>query len=179
MNFPVQGLSSPTKDALKSCCFMLMSAVSLFLPGYGGSKGGNSTSPTTPPPVSTDEWVWVSGSSLANQPGNQGTYGTVGTAAPGSVPGAPWSSVGWIDPTGNLWLFGGNGYGSTARASGRGSVDRICRTKRVCTGLWEWLPQATSPGGALPWSELERFIRRPLVFRWLGARNELGGVPGA
>ncbi len=46
----------------------------------------------------------MGGSDTANQ---KGTYGTRGKASPNNVPGARGDSVGWIDPTGNLWLFGG------------------------------------------------------------------------
>lgn len=52
----------------------------------------------------TGQWTWVSGSSGG---GAAGVYGTLGTAAPGNVPGARQSAAAWIDGTGNLWLFGG------------------------------------------------------------------------
>jgi hypothetical protein len=57
----------------------------------------------------TKTWTWVSGASTANQPG---TYGTQGTPASTNVPGARSAAVGWIDGSGTLWLFGGNGYDS-------------------------------------------------------------------
>jgi hypothetical protein len=56
---------------------------------------------------STNMWTWMSGSNLADQPA---TYGTLGTAAPGNVPPARASAVGWADKSGNLWLFGGMPY---------------------------------------------------------------------
>ena len=56
------------------------------------------------------EWTWVSGSNAINQ---NGTYGTEGTAAPGNVPGARYGAVSWSDSSGNLWLFGGQGYPAT------------------------------------------------------------------
>lgn len=52
----------------------------------------------------TGLWTWMSGSNTAEQ---LGTYGTLGTAAPSNVPGARMWSVGWVDRSGNLWLFGG------------------------------------------------------------------------
>jgi hypothetical protein len=36
-------------------------------------------------------------------------YGTEGTGAAGNVPGARAGAASWIDGTGNLWLFGGQG----------------------------------------------------------------------
>lgn len=55
----------------------------------------------------TVEWTWVSGGNTRNQ---AGIYGTKGVAAPSNVPGARNGAVSWLDPSGSLWLFGGNGY---------------------------------------------------------------------
>jgi hypothetical protein len=40
-----------------------------------------------------------------------GVYGTQGVAGPDNWPGARESSVTWADSKGNLWLFGGRGFG--------------------------------------------------------------------
>jgi N-acetylneuraminic acid mutarotase len=58
-----------------------------------------------------NEWIWVSGSNTVSQ---VGVYGTQGTPNPSNVPGARGGAVSWIDSSGNLWLFGGWGYGSNA-----------------------------------------------------------------
>jgi len=42
-----------------------------------------------------------------------GVYGTLGIAAAGNVPSMRQSAVGWMDSSGNLWLFGGDGSDST------------------------------------------------------------------
>jgi N-acetylneuraminic acid mutarotase len=60
-----------------------------------------------------NNWTWVSGANVVDQPG---VYGTQGTASPSNVPGARWDSVSWIDRNGNLWLFGGNGIDSAGTA---------------------------------------------------------------
>jgi len=60
--------------------------------------------------ITSGQWTWVSGASVINQ---TGVYGTQNTPAAGNVPGARDSAVSWIDSTGNLWLFGGEGYDST------------------------------------------------------------------
>jgi hypothetical protein len=70
--------------------------------------GGGGTSPN-PPPVSPNTWTWVSGSDTGWQ---WGTYITKGTANPLSVPGARYGAVSWIDSSGKLWLFGGEGLDS-------------------------------------------------------------------
>jgi N-acetylneuraminic acid mutarotase len=78
----------------------------------------------------TLEWTWISGSNTINQ---AGIYGTKGTASSSNVPGARVGSASWIDSSGKLWLFGGNGYDSA------GSPDRL-------NDLWEFGP------GTLEWT---------------------------
>ncbi|MGD0227411.1 MAG: galactose oxidase [Terriglobia bacterium] len=94
------------RDRIKSSVFLLAAMASLAFTGCGGL--GTSPTPTPnpdPPPTSTaNEWTWVSGSNIVNQ---QGSYGTLGTAAPGNVPGARQEAVTWTDAAGDLWLFGG------------------------------------------------------------------------
>jgi len=53
-------------------------------------------------------WTWISGRNTGNQ---YGTYGTKGVPGVFNMPGARGWSVSWIDRSGNLWLFGGQGYG--------------------------------------------------------------------
>jgi len=62
----------------------------------------------------TRQWTWVSGSSTLrpNSSGQPGVYGTLGGAAPGNIPGGRCGPDGWVDSSGNLWLFGGAGYDS-------------------------------------------------------------------
>ena len=43
--------------------------------------------------------------------GQHGVYGTLGTPDPANIPGARHNAAGWTDPAGNLWLFGGDGFG--------------------------------------------------------------------
>ena len=56
-------------------------------------------------------WTWVGGGDIANA---TGVYGAKGVAASTNAPGARWGASGWIDGSGKLWLFGGQGYASTA-----------------------------------------------------------------
>ena len=70
-------------------------------------------------------WTWVSGS---DAPGQSGTYGTKGVAAPANVPGARESSVSWRDASGSLWLFGGV---SPATFAGEEPDDQF-------NDLWRW-----------------------------------------
>ena len=61
-------------------------------------------------------WTWVSGSSTPNV--IVGVYGTQGVAANNNVPGSRCLAVSWTDSSGNLWLFGGQGYDSTGTENG-------------------------------------------------------------
>jgi hypothetical protein len=54
-----------------------------------------------------NEWNWIKGNALTGQ---LPVYGTQGIPNPSNSPGErKWSSVTWVDTTGNLWLFGGMG----------------------------------------------------------------------
>ncbi|HEX9138499.1 MAG TPA: kelch repeat-containing protein [Steroidobacteraceae bacterium] len=55
---------------------------------------------------STGQWTWISGDNVANA---IGVYSKIG-AATGSLPGARDYAAAWIDASGNLWMFGGQGY---------------------------------------------------------------------
>jgi N-acetylneuraminic acid mutarotase len=85
------------------------------------------------------QWTWMSGANVVNQ---TGVYGTQGVAAATNVPGARWSSAAWSDVSGNLWLFGGEGYDST----GNGSLSDIWEYKG---GQWTWVkgPASVSQAG--------------------------------
>jgi len=52
----------------------------------------------------TNQWTWMSGSNVINQPG---VYGTQGVPAPANVPGARFVYSSWKDLSGNFWIFGG------------------------------------------------------------------------
>jgi N-acetylneuraminic acid mutarotase len=83
------------------------------------------------------EWTWVSGS---NTVGQSGTYGTLGQAAPGNIPGARVSAAGWIDASGNLWLFGGDGFDS---ASNFGFLNDLWEYS-ISSGQWTWMNGANT-----------------------------------
>lgn len=55
------------------------------------------------------EWTWISGSDTGLA---AAVYGTQGAALTTNAPGARWGAVSWIDSSGKLWLFGGDGMGA-------------------------------------------------------------------
>ncbi len=85
---------------------------------------------------STKEWTWVGGSSTGN---HAGIYGTQGTYASGNYPGARTRSTGWVDASGNFWLFGGAGYDSTDTAGGLNDLWEF----NPSTGQWRWMSGST------------------------------------
>ena len=59
----------------------------------------------------TYEWTWEGGSDTINR---AGVYGTMGVASATNWPGSRQGAVTFVDSTGTVWLFGGNGYDSSA-----------------------------------------------------------------
>lgn len=76
-------------------------------------------------------WVWMKGDHETNI---TGIYGTKGFAAPGNKPGSRTSAVTWRDQSGNLWLFGGMGYGN----SGQGYLNDLWKFNPE-TNQWTWI----------------------------------------
>jgi N-acetylneuraminic acid mutarotase len=65
----------------------------------------------------------------------KGTYGTLGTAAPGNIPGARIGSAVWTDAAQNLWLFGGE---VPDFAGGFGEVGDLWKYS-LRSGEWTWM----------------------------------------
>ena len=94
---------------------------------------------------STKMWVWMGGSKTADQPGG---YGTLGVPNSSNSPGSRNGAIGWTDATGNLWLFGGYGFGAPGSPDQQGSLDDLC-SFNPSTLEWEWRAGSNlSTGGA-------------------------------
>jgi hypothetical protein len=93
--------------------------------------------------IATHTWTFIAGSQTANV---QGVYGTLGTAAPGNVPGGREESILWEDPAGKIFLFGGFGEDSVGTSAGGtpgGTLNDLWEYDPVTT-QWTWV----SGGGA-------------------------------
>ena len=99
--------------------------------GNGVDSGGNSgyLNDVWKYDPATLEWTWVSGGNTVNQ---AGAYGTQGRPDPSNVPGARGYAVTWLDYSGKLWLFGGNGYDS---GGALGALNDLWTYDRV---NWTW-----------------------------------------
>ncbi|HWB38055.1 MAG TPA: kelch repeat-containing protein [Rugosimonospora sp.] len=93
----------------------------------------------------TNEWTWVSGSDVVGTNGGpSGVYGTQGTPDAANVPGGRFSAASWIDASGNLWLFGGQGFDS---AGSNGALNDLWKFD-VTAGAWTWMSGSTTVGNA-------------------------------
>lgn len=119
------------------------------------------------------EWTWVSGENTGNFAGN---FGTQGVSSPSNEPPAKYGSVGWIDSSGNLWMFGGGVSGFSGARN----------------DLWRYVPDSTfcisNPGspvaiGASDTTICEKFcldffdasLNNPVSWYWIFP----GGNPGS
>lgn len=77
------------------------------------------------------DWAWMKGSNVSNQ---FAKYGAKNTSSPAVNPGARGGSLGWKSSSGELWLFGGEGYSST----GYGKLNDMFKYN-VGTNNWTWV----------------------------------------
>jgi hypothetical protein len=78
--------------------------VSLLL--CGGLLGLAAITQSAGAQTTANEWTWMGGNAMPNQPG---VYGELGVSQAQNIPGGRGGSSTWTDKDGNLWLFGGNG----------------------------------------------------------------------
>jgi Secretion system C-terminal sorting domain/Kelch motif/Galactose oxidase, central domain len=76
-------------------------------------------------------WTWMKGDNTVNQ---LGVYGTQGIGSLNNKPGSRNFSTTWRDTTGNLWLFGGMGYGN----SGVGYLNDLWKYN-PSSNNWTWV----------------------------------------
>jgi hypothetical protein len=120
------GLSNPGAphlDRLRGAAHLAAFSLAVLALGF--------TSPTAN--AQANEWAWMGGSSnTVNQPG---VYGTLGTPAPGNIPGDRGATANWTDNQGNFWLFGGDGIDSAGTG---GSLNDLWEFN-PSTREWAWM----------------------------------------
>ncbi|MGP8184783.1 MAG: chitobiase/beta-hexosaminidase C-terminal domain-containing protein [Terracidiphilus sp.] len=109
----------------------------------------------------TNEWTWMGG--MENSGVYWGQYGILGTPGTGNLPGARQFAAGWTDKSGNLWLFGGSGYGASSS-----------NLVGVLNDLWEFNPNTNE----WVWMGGSNIAGTPGVYGTMGA-PAVGNVPGA
>jgi len=84
-------------------------------------------------------WTWKGGSNLAAP---KGVYGSIGVPALTNTPGGRNGPSSWTDPSGNFWVFGGQGYDSAGTAGVLNDLWQYSPT----TGYWTWVKGSNTVG---------------------------------
>jgi hypothetical protein len=149
--YGLQGVSSVsnTPGNRTDCCTWTDAAGDLWL--FGGTGGDSVINNTGGPKndiwkynIASNSWTWMKGSKLFGI--ITGTYGTQGIMAPSNNPGARSANAYWRDASGDFWLFGGAGYGTSAAANG--VLNDIWKYS-VSANQWVWIKGSSginSPG---------------------------------
>ena len=98
----------------------------------------------------SDQWTWRGGNSRLpfgqdEQAGWPGTYGTLGLEAPSNYPGARQQSMAWTDQSGNLWQFGGQGYGTVNGFTGNLFFNDLW-VFHLSNAEWTWMSGSNTAG---------------------------------
>jgi len=106
--FGIQGVSAPanTPPSFYTSCGWTDLNGNFWL--FGGWRNNGNWGDLWKFDQAINEWIWIKGSGIANDPGN---YGVQGIPSPTNYPPARGNSVSWTDSQGDLWLFSGNGGG--------------------------------------------------------------------
>src|SRR6185437_13835312 len=121
--------------------------------------GGSGTAASGALGATNDLWEYTSGAwtsmpvSGSQTPAANGVYGTKGTADSSNVPGSRTQASAFVDSAGNLWLFGGQGYGAGG----------TLRRQRECRRRWRSV--------ALRWHRLRRQRQARRAGRSVGIRH--------
>lgn len=86
--------------------------------------------------LEAQEWTWIKGANTIN---SYGVYGTQGTASSSNLVGSRDGSNTWADASGNLWLFGGNGFCSWTN----GRLNDLWKLDPT-THNWTWMGGANA-----------------------------------
>ncbi|HYD22124.1 MAG TPA: kelch repeat-containing protein, partial [Flavipsychrobacter sp.] len=105
--------------------------------GYASTGGTGRLNDLWKYDIGTNMWTWIDGDNIINQ---HGVYGTLGTSAATNKPGGRTGAATWVDATGDLWLFGGNGY---ATAGGANVLNDLWRYD-IVSGEWTWMAGANT-----------------------------------
>ena len=80
---------------------------------------------------STNQWTWMKGDTIPDQ---NTVYGPLGVATNSATPGSRGYACGWADNSGNLWLFGGDGFD----ASNSGLMGDLWKYN-IASNQWTWM----------------------------------------
>jgi N-acetylneuraminic acid mutarotase len=99
--------------------------------GYDETSNGGKLNDLWKYDLTNNQWTWISGPKVIDQPGE---YGTRGQSSVSTIPGGRYSHNSWSDGYGNLWLFGGYGYDSDHR----GYLNDLWKYN-IADDRWTWV----------------------------------------
>jgi N-acetylneuraminic acid mutarotase len=83
--------------------------------------------------LATNNWIWIKGDNVVYERGRNGTKGVSDAS---NYPGARQSAVSWKDKEGNLWMFGGYGWGGSGIVAD--PLNDLWRYEPA-NGQWTWM----------------------------------------
>lgn len=95
-----------------------------------------------------DQWAWMSGTENENE---LPEYEEIGVPTGSGHPGSRTLASGWVDPVGDLWLFGGRGYGGN---SGSNSLNNIWKYS-ISNNSWTFVKGDASTNPAPVYGDKE------------------------
>jgi N-acetylneuraminic acid mutarotase len=93
------------------------------------------------------QWTWMSGTNVApasqtgGAAGSSGVYGTLGTPAAANIPGGREQMCSWVDSSGAVWIFGGEGIDANGVTGEHNDLWKFSG------GQWTWMGGSNSVGG--------------------------------
>ncbi|MEO5569738.1 MAG: kelch repeat-containing protein, partial [Bacteroidia bacterium] len=141
-NYGVQGVPSPTNNppSLYEPCEWTDLNGNFWMFGGSGITPGGYYGDLWKYNLLTNEWNWMKGTGITNDPGN---YGTQGIPSMTNNPSArSYGAATWIDSLGNLWMFGGLTALNPSHCSDLWKYD-------ISTNEWTWMkgPSVTGQSG--------------------------------
>jgi hypothetical protein len=123
----------------------------------------------------TKKWTWVGGSSnIGSHGGQAGVYGTLGSAAAANIPGSRDSATTWIEKTGQLWMYGGQGFDGQGN---QGQLDDLWEFDPT-TLEWTWMGGSSSLPATCATSAIDGLCGWPALYGALGV-SATGISPGS
>ncbi len=119
------------------------------------------------------EWTWMGGSSTLPAScagitisgcGQPGVYGTLGSAAAANIPGSRDYATNWIDKTGKLWMYGGQGLDEQGNF---GQLDDLWEFDPT-NQEWTWMGGSSALPAACATSATNGLCGWPALYGTLG-----------